>query len=95
MGEFTRILEGTSFIPMGRASMSLSDVLKKRNESTSRKVEREKLEEAEKKGGGDSKDTRLALNEAKGGVIKSYASGGYVKAADGIAQRGKTRGRMC
>jgi hypothetical protein len=26
---------------------------------------------------------------------KRMASGGYVKAADGVAQRGKTRGKMC
>jgi hypothetical protein len=26
---------------------------------------------------------------------KKYATGGYVKSADGIAQRGKTKGRMC
>ena len=26
---------------------------------------------------------------------KRMASGGYTKAADGIAQRGKTRGKMC
>ena len=26
---------------------------------------------------------------------KTFASGGYVKSADGIAQRGKTRGKMC
>jgi hypothetical protein len=26
---------------------------------------------------------------------KKMASGGYVKAADGIAKRGKTRGKMC
>jgi hypothetical protein len=26
---------------------------------------------------------------------KMFANGGYVKAADGIAQRGKTRGKMC
>ena len=26
---------------------------------------------------------------------KKMASGGYVRAADGIAQRGKTRGKMC
>jgi hypothetical protein len=32
----------------------------------------------------------------KGGVVKKYASGGSVSSrADGIAQRGKTRGRMC
>jgi len=35
---------------------------------------------------------------AKGGSVKGYASGGSVSASrrgDGIAQRGKTRGRMC
>lgn len=26
---------------------------------------------------------------------KKMASGGYVRAADGVAQRGKTRGKMC
>ena len=26
---------------------------------------------------------------------KKYAKGGFVSAADGIAQRGKTKGRMC
>jgi hypothetical protein len=35
-----------------------------------------------------------------GGILKpkrmvKKANGGYVKAADGIAQRGKTRGKMC
>ena len=35
-----------------------------------------------------------------GGILKpkrmvKKADGGYVKAADGIAQRGKTRGKMC
>ena len=33
---------------------------------------------------------------AKGGSVKGYASGGSVSSrADGIAQRGKTRGKMC
>jgi hypothetical protein len=35
---------------------------------------------------------------AKGGSVKGYASGGSVSASrrgDGIAQRGKTRGKMC
>jgi len=35
----------------------------------------------------------------KGGKVKKYASGGSVssasKRADGIAQRGKTKGRIC
>jgi hypothetical protein len=30
-----------------------------------------------------------------GGKVKKYASGGYVKSADGIAQRGKTKCRVC
>ena len=37
-------------------------------------------------------------DRAKGGMIKKYAKGGSVSAsrrADGIAQRGKTKGRMC
>ena len=33
---------------------------------------------------------------AKGGSIKKYAGGGSIKSrGNGIAQRGKTRGRMC
>jgi hypothetical protein len=31
----------------------------------------------------------------KGGSIKKMSAGGYTRAADGIAQRGKTRGKMC
>jgi hypothetical protein len=31
----------------------------------------------------------------KGGKVKKMSSGGYTRAADGIAQRGKTRGKMC
>ncbi len=30
----------------------------------------------------------------KGGKTKKYAKGGYVRSADGCAQRGKTKGRM-
>lgn len=32
---------------------------------------------------------------ASAGKVKKMANGGYVRAADGIAQRGKTRGKMC
>lgn len=31
----------------------------------------------------------------KGGKTMAYKNGGYVRAADGIAQRGKTRGKVC
>ena len=40
-----------------------------------------------------------ALGMKKGGSVKKMASGGSVSSAsrraDGIAQRGKTKGRMC
>lgn len=32
---------------------------------------------------------------AKGGKVKKMSTGGFTRAADGIAQRGKTRGKMC
>jgi len=54
---------------------------------------------------GSTTDTRSAneriknaLGLKKGGDIRGYASGGSVSASrrgDGIAQRGKTRGKMC
>lgn len=61
-------------------------------------------EELEKKPKGDSVWTEGSgvpvPQEPDGGILKpkkpvKKAGGGYVKAADGIAQRGKTRGKMC
>jgi hypothetical protein len=43
-------------------------------------------------------DDEVGVEFRKGGSAKGYASGGVVSASrrgDGIAQRGKTRGRMC
>ena len=37
--------------------------------------------------------TATTMGKKKGGCVK-MAKGGYVRAADGCAQRGKTRGRM-
>lgn len=34
------------------------------------------------------------MKKAKGGMTKAYRSGGYVSAADGRAERGRTKGRM-
>ena len=31
----------------------------------------------------------------KGGKTSCYAGGGYVKSADGVAKKGKTKGKMC
>ena len=50
-------------------------------------------------GSGDFGGLNKALGMKKGGKVKTYAKGGSVSSAssrgDGIAQRGKTRGRMC
>ena len=40
------------------------------------------------------KKTNLAKLK-KGGKTSCYAEGGYVRAADGIAKKGKTKGKMC
>lgn len=34
------------------------------------------------------------MKKAKGGKVKAYRSGGYVRAADGCAEHGLTKGRM-
>ena len=70
-----------------------------REEMAERKMQ-EKLDKAYSKSltnteypdqmGKPKKDPRDAVRGQKG-----YSKGGYTKAADGIAQRGKTRGKMC
>ena len=53
---------------------------------------------AMKKAGVPKKMVKEELAEAaamkKGGKASCYAKGGYVRAADGIATKGKTKGRM-
>ena len=44
---------------------------------------------------GENTEELSDMTYRKGGAVKKMASGGYVKAADGIAKRGKTRGKMC
>lgn len=41
----------------------------------------------------EAKD-RKATDKAYDAASKRYAKGGYVRSADGCAQRGKTKGRM-
>lgn len=63
--------------------------------------EREAAEAAKRrKGASEIKYDEMGNPMRKGGAVKKYASGGTVKSsasrrADGIAQRGKTRGRIC
>ena len=40
------------------------------------------------------KPPKAPVKKAKGGMTKAYRSGGYVSAADGRAERGRTKGRM-
>jgi hypothetical protein len=50
-------------------------------------------------GAGAGRGTQGTEKKASGGAVKKMASGGKVSSAssraDGIAQRGKTRGKMC
>jgi hypothetical protein len=65
--------------------------------------ERMKLSRERSKSSSTGTDTRSvgqrireSLGMKRGGEVKGYASGGSVSSrADGIAQRGKTRGKMC
>lgn len=60
-----------------------------------RQYKNAKSEEADLDTELDSQTKRETRGKAKGGAVK-MASGGSVSArADGIAQRGKTKGRMC
>ena len=51
------------------------------------------------KEGMGGKELEKAMNKKKGGAVKKYAKGGSVssasKRADGIATKGKTRGKIC
>ena len=44
---------------------------------------------------GDSGPSKPPKEMCGGGKVKKMASGGYVKAADGIASKGKTKGKYC
>ena len=52
-----------------------------------------RIKQADAAAGGPPPDD--IVTRKKGGMTNTYAKGGYVKSADGIAQRGKTKGRMC
>jgi len=52
-----------------------------------------RIKQADAAAGGPPPDD--IVTRKKGGMTKKYAKGGFVKSADGIAQRGKTKGRMC
>lgn len=74
------------------AGKSVARTPAERMSEGARQVEKRRQEEKAKK-------ERENSGMRKGGAVKKYASGGSVssasKRADGIAQRGKTRGRVC
>lgn len=51
---------------------------------------RQREEQRRKKAEAQAETTRTTMGEGK----LKFKKGGYVKAADGCAQRGKTKGRM-
>ena len=76
------------------------DFLSRRAAEAKEKIDAEEKAKAEKrKGASEVKYDEMGNPMKKGGAVKKYASGGTVKSsaskrADGIAQRGKTRGRI-
>jgi hypothetical protein len=63
---------------------------------TRAKMEAAKAEAADRKAASDNEaaydlSSRVSMND----IYEKKAKGGYVKSADGIASRGKTRGKMC
>lgn len=74
------------------AGKSVARTPAERMSEGARQVEKRRQEEKAKK-------ERENSGMRRGGAVKKYASGGTVssasKRADGIAQRGKTRGRVC
>ena len=75
--------------PMRRMPMEPApDVAERAMEEVRREREREAMGQAYE----EAAPRSMGTMRAKGGKV--YAGGGYVKAADGCAQRGKTKGRM-
>ena len=75
-----------------RPDVTIDDVI---TPETRAKMEEAKAEAADAKAAADNEAAyNKSSNMKKGGMTK-MAGGGYVRAADGIAQRGKTRGTMC
>ena len=76
------------------AMMMDRDSLPSFNEQhTGRSALEARIKQADAAAGGPPPDD--IVTRKKGGMTNTYAKGGYVKSADGIAQRGKTKGRMC
>jgi hypothetical protein len=76
-----------------RTPESLNEVI---YPETRAKMQEAKAEVADRKAAADNEtaydlSSRVSLND----LFEKKAKGGYVKAADGIASRGKTRGKMC
>lgn len=60
-----------------------------RDEMKQAKAMRESVSEAAREG-----EAYEQAGYKKGGKVSKYAKGGFVRSADGCAQRGKTKGRM-
>ena len=55
---------------------------------------KEQLDKASRESDSEYRRETKDMGMKKGGSIKNYQGGGYVKAADGCATQGKTRGKM-
>ena len=77
-----------------RPDVTIDDIVTPEARAKRKEMMDAAADEAAGAAAGATYDKLTTVGKAKGGKVK-MSSGGYTKAADGIAQRGKTRGKMC
>ena len=78
---------------MGRAKTTQAVNSAPKEKMPSKQSMQEAADEAMRRKEDMAPTTKTEMGKKKGGCVK-MAKGGYVRAADGCAQRGKTRGKM-
>lgn len=92
--DFNQADKGKKFKEGGMATSKLKNLFKGKESM------KEELNEAKAIKSGKISPMEYAKGEKmeghkKGGSVKCMAGGGYVRSADGIAIKGKTRGKIC
>lgn len=96
------IARTTNYVPRdqytssGKATVDKQDAMAKRDASMSSYMPRRDPNAAARAALSSGKSDEAGNPMKRGGAVKKMASGGSASSrADGIAQRGKTRGKMC
>lgn len=78
-----------------RPDVTIDDVITPETRAKRKEIMDAAADEAAGAAAGATYDKLTTVGKKSGGRVKKMAAGGYTRAADGIAQRGKTRGKMC